>query len=62
MRRIAEYLDKAAEFDALARDESHSNLKKCYSQLAEGYRKLAAERQGMISDLIIQPEPPLTSN
>jgi hypothetical protein len=62
MRTVAEYLDKAAEFDALARAESHPSLKKRYADLAECYRMLAAERQRLIGDKTLQSDPPLRSH
>ena len=48
MRRVAEYLEKAAEFDELARSTSEPALKKRYADVAESYRLLAIVRQRLI--------------
>jgi len=56
MRSVAEYLAKAAEFDALARSSSEPSLRKRYADMAECYRLLAAERQRLIEAGIIVPE------
>jgi hypothetical protein len=48
VRGVAEYLEKAAEFDALAKEASEPGLKKRYADVAECYRLLAGERQRLI--------------
>jgi hypothetical protein len=58
MRSVAEYFEKAAEFDELARGARDPALKKRYADLAECYRLLANERQRLIETGGIEPEPP----
>jgi hypothetical protein len=41
MHGVAEYLEKAAEFDELARSTSEPVLKERYADVAESYRLLA---------------------
>jgi hypothetical protein len=48
VRSVAEYSEKAAEFDALAKEASDPGLKKRYADVAECYRLLASERQRLI--------------
>jgi hypothetical protein len=48
MRSVAEYLEKAAEFDELARSTSEPVLKKRYADVAESYRLLAIVLQRLI--------------
>jgi len=62
MRTVGEYLDKASEFEAMAKGEQVPSLKKRYADLAECYRMLAAERQRLIADSTIQSDPPLRSH
>ena len=53
MRSVAEYLDKAAEFDRLAVDSADASLTKRYTDLAECYRLLAEERRRLIAEHVI---------
>jgi hypothetical protein len=55
MRSVAEYLEKAAEFDELARSTSESVLKKRYADVAESYRLLAIVRQRLIETGALKP-------
>lgn len=48
MRSVAEYLEKAAEFDELARSTSEPALKRRYANVAESYRLLAIVWQRLI--------------
>jgi serine acetyltransferase len=48
MHSVAEYLEKAAEFDELARSTSEPVLKKRYVDVAESYRLLAIVWQRLI--------------
>jgi hypothetical protein len=54
VRSVADYLEKAVEFDALAKEASDLGLKKRYADVAEGYRLLARERQRLIEIGAIQ--------
>ena len=56
MRSVAEYLEKAAEFDKLARSTSEPVLKKRYADVAESYRLLAIVRQRLIETGALKPE------
>ncbi len=58
MRSVAEYLEKAAEFDELARSASESALKKRYADVAESYRLLATVRQRLIEAGALGPDDP----
>ena len=53
MRSVAEYVNKAAEFDALAARAIESAIKRRYADLAECYRLLAAERKRLIAEGVI---------
>ena len=58
MRTVAEYLAKAAEFDGMASGSGgHPALKKRYADLADCYRLLAQEREKLIADGALAPEP-----
>ncbi|MEA2874414.1 MAG: hypothetical protein QOH67_4404 [Hyphomicrobiales bacterium] len=57
MRTVVEYLDKATEFDGLARAAKQQGLKKRYADLAECYRLLAKEREQLVTDGAIPMEP-----
>ena len=48
MSSVAEYLEKAAEFDELARSTSEPTLKERYGDVAESYRLLAIVLQRLI--------------
>jgi hypothetical protein len=58
MRSVAEYLEKAAEFDELARSTSEPTLKERYADVAESYRFLAIVRQRLIETGALKPEQP----
>ena len=56
MRSVAEYLEKAAEFDELARSTSEPVLKERYADVAESYRLLAIVLQRLIETGALKPE------
>jgi hypothetical protein len=56
MRRVAEYLEKAAEFDELARLAAEPALKKRYADVAESYRLLAIVWQRLLEEDAHKPE------
>jgi hypothetical protein len=56
MHSVAEYLEKAAEFDELARSTSEPVLKKRYADVAESYRLLAIVWQRLIETGALKPE------
>jgi hypothetical protein len=58
MRSVAEYLEKAAEFDELARATSEPTLKKRYADVSESYRLLAIVRRRLIETGALKPEQP----
>ena len=58
MRSFAEYLEKAAEFDELARSTSEPVLKKRYADVAESYRLLVIVGQRLIETAALKPERP----
>jgi hypothetical protein len=58
MRIVAEYLEKATEFDELARSASEPALKKRYADLAESFRLLAIVRRRLIETDALKPEQP----
>jgi hypothetical protein len=58
MRRVAEYLEAAAEFDELARSTSESTLRTRYAHVAECYRLLASELQQLIETGALKPKQP----
>jgi hypothetical protein len=51
-------LEKAAEFDELARSTSEPALKKRYADVAESYRLLASVRQRLIETGDLKPDEP----
>ena len=57
MRTVIEYLDKATEFDGLARAAKLPGLKKRYTDLAECYRLLAKEREQLVTQGVIPANP-----
>ncbi|MBV8836647.1 MAG: hypothetical protein JO000_08920 [Alphaproteobacteria bacterium] len=61
MRTVAEYLSKAAEFDALA-DAADGALRKRYADLADGYRLLARERKRLAAEGVLRPDDALLEN
>ena len=48
MRTAAQYLDRAIEFEALARTAPDEGLRKRYADIAACYRLLAKEREWLI--------------
>ena len=58
MSSVAEYLEKAAEFDELARSTSEPTLKERYGDVAESYRLLAIMLQRLIETDAVKPEQP----
>ena len=48
MRSVAEYLERAAEFEALAATATVDVLRKRYGDIAACYRLLAKEREWLI--------------
>ena len=58
MRRVAEYLESAAEFDELARSTSELTLRTRYAHVAECYRLLASELQQLIETGALKPKQP----
>ena len=58
MRSVAEYLEKAAEFDELARSTSEPTLKERYADVAESYRLLAIVQQRLNETGALKPEQP----
>ena len=56
MRSVAEYLQKAEEFDRLAAKTEIRTLRNRYNDLAECYRLLANERQSLINLGQLQPD------
>jgi hypothetical protein len=57
VRTIAEYLAKAEEFERLAKSAPLAELRKCYADVAEGYRIMATERKRLITKGIVVPDP-----
>jgi hypothetical protein len=54
MKMIAEYLERALQFERMAARESNADLKAQLLRQAEDYRKLAAKRAGQLGG----PAPP----
>jgi hypothetical protein len=52
MRSVAEYLEKAAEFDELARSTSEPVIKKRYADVAESYRLLRSCGNGSLKQVL----------
>ena len=59
MRTVAEYLERAAEFEAQAAATSIDTLKKRYLDIAACYRLLAREREWLISAAAIEGSEPV---
>ena len=57
MRSVADYLEKAAEFEALAAAADIDVLKKRYGDIAACYRLLAKDREWLIGTGTIPSEP-----
>jgi hypothetical protein len=62
MRSVAEYMNKAAEFDGLADRAAEPSLKIKYADLAQCYRLLANERKRLVDEGIILTDAPKISN
>jgi hypothetical protein len=58
VRSGAEYLKRAAEFEALAAEASIEPVKKRYEDIAACYRLLAKDREWLISTGSIDSESP----
>jgi hypothetical protein len=56
LRSVAEYLERAAEFDNLAASASVEVLRKRYADIAACYRLLAKDREWLISTGAIEGE------
>jgi hypothetical protein len=59
VRSVAEYLEKAAEFEALAATATVDVLRKRYGDIAACYRLLAKEREWLISTGALESEKPI---
>ena len=59
MRSVAEYLERAAEFEALAAKATVDGLRKRYGDIAACYRLLAKEREWLIGTGAIEGEQPI---
>lgn len=59
MRSVAEYLKRAAEFEALAASAGVDVLKRRYGDIAACYRLLAQERERLIGTGAIEGEQPI---
>ena len=57
MRSVAEYIDRAVEFDRLAADTADPTLKKRYADLAACYRLLAQDRERLIAEGSLAADP-----
>ncbi len=58
MRSVAEYLKRAAEYEALAASAGDDVLKKRYGDIAACYRLLANEREWLIGTGAIEGDLP----
>ncbi|WP_065754373.1 hypothetical protein [Bradyrhizobium paxllaeri] len=56
MRSVAEYLERATQFDDLAASASVEVLRKRYADIAACYRLLAKDREWLISTGAIEAE------
>jgi hypothetical protein len=61
VRSVAQYLERAAEFEALAATASVDALKRRYGDIAACYRLLAKEREWLIETGAIEGEPPVAA-
>ena len=57
MRSVAEYLERAAEFERMAASVNVDVLKKRYADIAACYRLLAKDREWLIGTGAIGSEP-----
>ena len=60
MRTVAEYLSKAAEFEAMAVAAPIDVLRKRYDDIAACYRLLAKEREWLIGTGALEDDKPIT--
>jgi len=58
VRSIAEYLERAAEFEKMAASTTVEVLRKRYADIAACYRLLAKDRDWLINTGAIDAEPP----
>jgi hypothetical protein len=58
LRSVAEYLERAVEFDAMAAAATIDVLSKRYGDIAACYRLLAREREWLIATGAIESEQP----
>jgi hypothetical protein len=61
MRSVAEYLERAAEFEALAASAIVDVLRKRYGDIAACYRLLAKEREWLIGTGAIEDDRSITA-
>jgi hypothetical protein len=61
MRSVAEYLERAAEFEALAATATVDVLRKRYGDIAACYRLLAKEREWLIGTGAIEDDRSITA-
>ncbi len=61
MRSVTEYLEKAAEFEALAATATVEVQRQRYRDIAACYRLLAREREWLIGTGAIEGERPIDS-
>ena len=61
MKMVAEYLEKALNFERMAEQEADPQLKADFLKQAEAYRKMAAKR-ALNDPLERFPQPPSQSN
>ena len=59
MRSIADYLQRAAEFEALAATTDVDEVRKRYLDIAAGYHLLAKEREWLIKTGAMEGGPPI---
>jgi hypothetical protein len=59
MRSVAEYLERAAEFETLAATATVDTLRKRYGDIAACYRLLASEREWLIGTGAIEGDRPI---
>jgi hypothetical protein len=54
MQRLAEYLERARQFERLAAEETNPEIKAQFEKQAESYRNIAERRQRFLRD--VQPK------
>jgi hypothetical protein len=62
VRSIADYLQRAAEFEALAATTDVELLRKRYADIAACYRLLAKDREWLIGTGAVEGEPPIRAS